>query len=180
MSTLLKTLDRAGHVTQQPPVWVGIAAALALAGGRRGQQAALRGSVCYTVAAVIANMLIKPLVRRPRPPEAGRGRIGPLTSSFPSGHAASDLAFVFGVAQELPALFVPLAGGTLTAHWSLVRTRGHYLSDVLVGGAVGIAAATAVRTLWPTKKGDTRWSSTPATDPSWPPAVPSWPGHNSH
>jgi membrane-associated phospholipid phosphatase len=109
--------------------------------------AALRGSVGYATAAVVANA-IKPFVKRPRPPQAGKGKIGPLTSSFPSGHTATDLAFVFSAAQELPALFVPLAAGTVSGHWSIVRARSHYISDVLVGGVVGIAVALAMRKVW--------------------------------
>ena len=46
--------------------------------------------------------------------------MGPITSSLPSGHAATDLAFTLGVAQEIPALFPPLAFATSAAHWSLV------------------------------------------------------------
>jgi membrane-associated phospholipid phosphatase len=145
---IVSTLDITGHVAQQPPVWAGIAAALEVGGGERGRRAATRGSICYWAAVVVANVLIKPLVRRPRPAEAGEGRPGPVTSSFPSGHAASDLAFTFGVAQELPVLFVPLAVATAVGHWSLVRSRGHHASDVLVGGAIGVGVALAASQLW--------------------------------
>lgn len=140
---------RLGDVTQQPPVWAGLAAALALGGGRRGRRAALRASVCYTAAAVVANLAIKPAVGRDRPPGAGERRPGPVTSSFPSGHTATDLAFSLAVAQEVPGLLLPLTGATTAAHWSMVRSRGHYPSDVLVGGAVGIAVALAAWRLWP-------------------------------
>jgi undecaprenyl-diphosphatase len=138
---------RFGDVVQQPPVWAGIAGALALA-GPKGRRAALRGSVSYAAAALV-HMIVKPIVGRRRPPGSGRMRVGPLTSSFPSGHAASDLAFNLAAAQELPVLFIPLSGATLAAHWSLVRSRGHYLSDVLMGGALGIAVAVAAWKLWP-------------------------------
>lgn len=138
---------RVGDVVQQPPVWAGIAAALAMV-GPRGRRAALRGTVCYTCAA-LAQILIKPLVRRGRPPGAGRMRVGPLTSSFPSGHAASDLAFNLAVAQELPLLFIPLSAATFAAHWSLVRSRGHYVTDVLAGGALGVVVAAVAWKLWP-------------------------------
>jgi undecaprenyl-diphosphatase len=93
---------------------------------------------------VVANLVIKPVVGRSRPPAAGKGRSGPVTSSFPSGHAATDLAFTLGVAQEMPMLFVPLASGTLAAHWSLVRSRGHYPSDVFAGGVLAFVVALAV------------------------------------
>ena len=138
---------RTGDLVQQPPVWVGLAGVLALS-GPRGRRAALRAGVCYA-AASFAQILIKPVVRRSRPPRAGRFRLGPATSSFPSGHAASDLAFALGAAQEIPVLMIPFSGATMAAHWSLVRSRGHYASDVLAGGALGIAVALAAWKLWP-------------------------------
>ena len=139
---------RLGDIAQQPPVWAALAAVLTLGGRSRGRRAAVRGSVCYGVAAVVANVAIKPWVGRSRPPGAGEGRPGPVTSSLPSGHTATDLAFSLGVAQEIPALFIPLTVVTMAAHWSMVRSRGHYPSDVLVGGVVGIGVALAAWTLW--------------------------------
>lgn len=140
---------RLGDITQQPPFWVGLAGLLWAAGGERGRRAAWRGTACYAGAAVVANLGVKPVVRRRRPPGAGEGRRGPVTSSFPSGHAATDLAFVLGVSQEIPVLFPPLAVTTLAAHWSLVRSRGHYPLDVLAGGVLGVAVAVAAWRLWP-------------------------------
>ena len=151
MGTFLTRLARVGRITEQPPFWGGIATALAVKGGERGRQAALRGSVCYVVAAFVANIVIKPFVRRRRPPGAGEGRIGPLTSSFPSGHTASDLAFVFGVAQELPLLVVPLAGATTAGHWSLIWSGKHHVSDVLGGGVIGLSVAYIIWKSWPTE-----------------------------
>lgn len=97
----------------------------------------------------MANLAIKPWVRRSRPPGSGEGRPGPVTSSFPSGHTATDLAFSLAVSQEIPALFIPLTVATTAAHWSMVRSRGHYPSDVLVGGVLGIAVAVTAWRLWP-------------------------------
>lgn len=153
MRRLVRGLDRAGAITKRPPIWALVAAALAGLGGRRGRDAALRGGVAYGVAALLANVVLKPAFRRSRPAGSDQARVGPLTSSFPSGHAATDLAFVFGVSQRVPALFLPLATSTFAAHWSLVRTRAHRVSDILAGGAVGIAVAVVVGALWPAKKG---------------------------
>ena len=114
---------RVGDLVQQPPVWMGLGGALAIGGGARARRAAWRGTVCYAVTAVVVNLLIKPLIGRQRPPGAGQGRTGPVTSSFPSGHAASDLAFTLGASQEIPLLFLVLAPATTAAHWSLVRSR---------------------------------------------------------
>ncbi len=142
-------LDRFGAIAKRPPIWAVVAGALVAWGGRRGREAALRGGVAYVIAAVVANLLIKPAVHRRRPPGSDQARIGPITSSFPSGHAATDLAFIFGASQRIPVLFPPLAACTLAAHWSLARTRAHYVSDILAGGALGIGVAVAVGLLWP-------------------------------
>ena len=138
---------RAGDIIQRPPAWAGLATLLAATGGR-GRRAALRGGVCYLSAALV-HLPVKALVGRRHPPGAARHQLGPLTSSFPSGHAASDLAFAIGAAQELPLAFLPLSACTMAVHWSLVRKRAHYPSDVLAGGALGIAVALAAWKLWP-------------------------------
>lgn len=151
---------RAGDLVQQPPVWAGVTAVLSM-GGPRGRRAALRGSVCY-VAAALVQIVMKPFIGRSRPPRAGRMRLGPVTSSFPSGHAASDLAFNLGAAQEVPVVFIPLSLATLAAHWSLVRSRGHYVSDVLAGGGLGVAVALAAWKLWPPQGSQDQDAAPPA------------------
>ena len=149
MTPLATGLDRVGAITKRPPIWAVVAAVLAGAGGRRGRDAALRGGVAYGIAAFLANVVIKPVVHRRRPQGSEQARVGPLTSSFPSGHAATDLAFLFGVSQRFPGLFLPLSVATFAAHWSLVRTRAHHVSDIMAGGALGIAVAAAVGAVWP-------------------------------
>ena len=142
-------LGRVARIVEQPPFWGGVATALAVKGGTRGRQVAMRGSVCYVVAAFIANIVIKPLVYRRQPQGAGEGRITPYTSSFPSGHTASDSAFVFSVAQELLLLALPLATAATASHWSLIRSEKHHVSDVLAGGAIGLGVAYIVWKAWP-------------------------------
>lgn len=141
---------RVGDAIQRPPAWAGVAALLA-ATGERGRRAALRGGVCYLSAAAV-HLPIKALVGRRHPPGSARHQLGPVTSSFPSGHAASDLAFAMGAAQEMPSAFLPLSACTMAVHWSLVRKRAHYPSDVVVGGALGIAVALAAWKLWPPRR----------------------------
>ncbi|HVM15003.1 MAG TPA: phosphatase PAP2 family protein [Egibacteraceae bacterium] len=142
---------RLGDGAKHPPAWVGVAAALALT-GPRGRRAGLRGGACYA-AAGLAQAVIKPLIGRERPKGSGWLRLGPMTSSFPSGHAASDLAFVLGASQEAPFAFLVLSPVTVAVHWSLIRSRGHYPSDVLAGGLLGIAVAAAAWQVWPPKAG---------------------------
>lgn len=138
---------RASDFVVRPLFWASVSAALALT-GPRGRCAALRGSLCYGAAGLI-HLLIKLIVGRSHPRGGGLIQKGFAMSSFPSGHAASDLSFTFGASQELPLLFIPLSAATLGAHWVLIRGREHYPSDVLFGGALGIAVALAAWKLRP-------------------------------
>ena len=149
----VRVLDKAGHVAQQPPVWAAWAALIAKVGGPRGRRAAARAGACYAAAAVVGNLVVKPMVQRPRPRKARKKRIGPATSSFPSGHAATHLAFIAGSTQELPVTFFPLAATAVGAHWSIVRSRGHHPTDVVFGGVLGLAVAAALGKAWPPTRG---------------------------
>ena len=78
-------------------LWIAIAAALAASKDERGRRAALRGLTGMVTASTASNVLAKGLVRRPRPvgevpPDRRPGRT-PVTTSFPSGHAAAAAAF---------------------------------------------------------------------------------------
>lgn len=140
---------KAGDIIRRPPWWGAVAGALALC-GPRGRRAAARGGVAYLGAALI-HLPIKLAVRRPHPRGAGRiAKVGPIAPSFPSGHAASDLAFTLAASQELPVLLLPLSAATLAAHWSLVRTRSHYPTDVFAGGVLAVATVLVMWRLWPT------------------------------
>jgi undecaprenyl-diphosphatase len=130
--------------------WILFAGGLSLT-GPRGRRAALRGATCSVIASLI-HLPIKRVFRRPRPRGAGLRAIGPLTSSFPSGHTASDLAFVFGAAQEQPVLLLPLSVATLGSHWSLLRTRKHYPSDVIAGGTIAFAVSMAAWRMRPPQR----------------------------
>ena len=139
---------RVGDVASKPLTCAGIAAVVALT-GRRGRRAVARGLVCSATASLI-HLPIKHVVRRSRPRGARSiGGPGPLTTSFPSGHTASDLAFLFGASQELPLLLVPGVVATACSHWSLIRTRKHYPSDVIGGGAIAVLVTAAAWKLHP-------------------------------
>jgi undecaprenyl-diphosphatase len=122
---------------------------------RRGDPGiALRMGAALGVESLLTNGPIKAVFRRVRPdddhPPDGPlpyGMHRPLTSSFPSGHAAS--AFT---AATL------LAGGPLTPVWfalaatvaaSRVYTQMHHTSDIVAGAALGIGLGLLARRLVP-------------------------------
>jgi membrane-associated phospholipid phosphatase/uncharacterized protein YndB with AHSA1/START domain len=127
--------DKACSLSQQPASWAALALLLASFGGARGRRAAWRGLVSYAASGVLAN----------RPPQA---ETDPVTSSFPSGHSATEVAFALGSAQEMPSLLVPLLVATVAGKISIIRTRGHHLGDVLAGSLAGIAVSGALWKVW--------------------------------
>ena len=162
--------SRAGDVCRRPWVWAGFAAALSLT-GPRGRQAVLRGIACCAPAA-LAHLPLKAILRRPRPRGSGRLGTSRSTSSFPSGHTASDLSFMLGVAQEIPLLIIPGSLATMGSHWSLVRSRIHYPSDVIAGGMIAVAVNAVVWWLRPPRRlRSSRLVAAPAGDgrPAQPP-----------
>lgn len=139
--------SRVADILRRPYVWAGCVTAISVS-GPRGRRAALRGVLCAGTSSTI-HLLVKPLLRRRRPRGAQLMRLGPVTSSFPSGHTATDLGFTFGASQEMPVLMAPLSILTLGSHWSLIRSREHYPSDVVAGGALAFAVAVAAWRLSP-------------------------------
>lgn len=146
--------SRAGDLLRQPLVWGGFATAIALT-GPRGRRAALRGVACSATASLI-HLPLKHAFRRPRPRGARLHGSGLLTSSFPSGHTASDLSFVFGASQEAPILFAPLSAATAASHWSLMRARKHYPSDIVAGGVIALAVTATAWKLRPPNRASAR------------------------
>ena len=135
-------------------LWLGVAAGLAVSGGRFRRRAAMRGLFAVAMASAVANGPVKLAVRRPRPAHArltGRlpGFPEPAPSSFPSGHTATGFAFAVGAGQEVPVLAGPLVGLAALVGWSRVHTGAHHPSDVAVGAALGAGAGLLTRRLWP-------------------------------
>ena len=102
--------------------------------------------LCSSTAGIllIVDLLLKPHFDRSRPPDS----LIPLDGrSFPSGHAAGSIAFyvamVVILSADHPQRRLPL--GLLTAVWvgliwlSTLLVRAHWPSDLIAGGAVGLA-----------------------------------------
>ncbi|CAM5352984.1 phosphatase PAP2 family protein [Streptomyces abikoensis] len=149
-------LPRLSRSANHGLLWFGLAAGAALAGGRPARRAALRGAASLAVASAAVNTLGKRSVRRVRPvldavPAVRRLARQPVTTSFPSGHSASAVAFATGVALENPAWGLALAPLAASVCFSRVYTGVHYPGDVLAGAVLGAGAAFAVRGIAPTR-----------------------------
>ncbi len=144
-------LRRLSTTADHGKLWLGLAALLALRGGRL-RRAAVRGVAAQALSSLLVNALLKRVFGRVRPDLENlqthrRLRREPGTLSFPSGHSSSAAAFVTGVALEAPAVGAVLAPVALGVGYSRVHVGVHYPGDVLAGLAVGSGLALAGRHL---------------------------------
>ena len=132
-------------------LWMGVAAALAVVGGRRGRRAAATGLLAVGVTSAVTNLGLKPLADRRRPvhsdgdavPDSRRVR-RPESTSFPSGHSASAFAFASAAGSAWPTISLPLHAAAAMVGYSRVHTGVHYPSDVAAGAFVGGVCGKAV------------------------------------
>jgi membrane-associated phospholipid phosphatase len=143
----VRRLSRAANYSR---LWLGIAAVIAVLGGRRGRRAALEGVLAIGVTSATVNLGMKPLAQRRRPDRGGTGTFEarqvpmPESGSFPSGHAASAFAFAYAVGRHLPGLAVPIRLLAGAVAYSRVHTGVHYPGDVVIGSIVGAGTAAGV------------------------------------
>ena len=141
------TLSRAADHSK---ISIGLAATMALLGGRRGRRAARSGLVSIGVTAAVINGPLKLGAHRTRPDRlanevpVARHVPMPVTRSFPSGHSAAAFAFAAGVGEVLPGAAGPLRGLAAAVAYSRVHTGVHYPGDVLIGGMLGTTIAELV------------------------------------
>ena len=116
---------------------------------RRTRSAGCSALASLGVGVVVVNMIIKPLVSRPRPYLVMEGLTVLLPSpdgySFPSGHTNAAFAFAAALCLTLPrecraGKWAALAGACLMG-FSRLYVGVHFPSDVLGGAATGTAAA---------------------------------------
>ena len=133
-------------------LWLLVAAGRA---ARRGDPAiALRMGAALGTESLLTNGPIKALFQRVRPeddhPPEGPlpyGMHRPITSSFPSGHAASAFtAAVLLADSPLAPAYVVLAAGIAA---SRVYTRMHHSSDVVAGATLGLVLGAIARRVVP-------------------------------
>lgn len=151
-----RVLPRLSRSANHGVLWFAAAAAVAASRTPRARRAAARGLASLSLASLTINTIGKRSVRRTRPvldpvPLVRQLKRQPITTSFPSGHAASAAAFATGVALESPAWGAVVAPVAFSVAMSRVYTGVHFPSDVLAGAALGAGAAFAVRSMVPTR-----------------------------
>lgn len=140
--TVVSAARGMSHFGEHALGWVGIAAAGWLLDKPRRRQWA--GVAVGAVGAHAASIVIKRVVRRPRPNDPTvQVNVGtPSKLSFPSSHATSTTAAAVLLGRltglPLPAVLVP------PMLLSRVVLGVHYPSDVLAGSALGAASAAAL------------------------------------
>ncbi|KRE68539.1 PA-phosphatase [Arthrobacter sp. Soil736] len=136
-------------------LWFGVAALAAAVPGRT-RRAAVHGLLAQGVASAVTNLVFKTLLPRTRPlpehlPVFRFVNPQPTSSSMPSGHSASAVAFALGAGFVQPVLGAAVAPVAAGVAYSRVHTGAHWPSDVLFGSAIGAASALVTRKWWPVR-----------------------------
>ncbi len=132
-------------------LWFLLGAFVWLTGGREGKRVGICIILALALTYISVDLLIKPLVARPRPfaalPNIRQleipliGRIVPSPFSFPSGHCASSMAAAFIFGSFYRRFRVPLFVLVCLVAYSRVYLGMHYPSDCAAGIAVGLLCA---------------------------------------
>ena len=146
-------LRRLSGAASYSRIWLAIAAGLALADGRSGRRAAIRGTLALGGCSALVNLGLKPVAARRRPDRdraqvPGRRQVAmPASASFPSGHSASGFAFAAALGRDRPRLAAAVRALAVAVAYSRVHTGVHYPGDALAGALIGAAAGRAVARL---------------------------------
>lgn len=175
---LVEALGTISDISDQPPL-IAISVATIGAGlfadDDRMARAGVRMLASHWLATVMKSA-VKHRIDRTRPFVVLRGgsyhaRKGSSQekpeNSFPSGHTAGAVAVSRAIAREYPngAPIAYLAAGSAAA---LQLPRGaHYLSDVLVGGLIGLAAEALVAAVLPNDPRNVTGHTNPSNDPDF-------------
>ncbi|MDD5556036.1 MAG: phosphatase PAP2 family protein [bacterium] len=138
-------------------VWWAAGLAALIADRRRGRSVFASIVLSLVLTYVSVDLVIKPIVARPRPLDAHTevrrlevswaGRAVRSVYSFPSGHAASAAAAAFVLARAYRRALVPLAAAVALTAYSRVYLGMHYPLDCAAGVVIGILCGEAAARL---------------------------------
>lgn len=151
-------------------LWFATAGLLATVPGKP-RRAAVHGLLALGVASAVTNLVFKTLLPRARPlpehlPAFRFVHPQPTSSSLPSGHSASAVAFSLGAGMVQPTVGIALAPVAAGVAYSRLHTGAHWPSDVIFGSAIGAAAALLTRRWWPERPEVPAVRRTPAPAPA--------------
>ncbi len=116
-------------------VSLGVLVGLYTLGDERLQEST-KLSTFSVAGATVACMVLKYMVNRERP----TGTTNRYNTSFPSSHATGAFAFSYVMSKRHPKVAIPLYLTASTICFSRVYLGRHYVSDVIAGSILGIAA----------------------------------------
>ncbi len=140
----------------QPPLIIlslAVVAAGLVGGDKRIRRTGMRMLTAHSLSTLF-KLLVKDRIDRTRPAEdeyrleKGTSRDGRLRS-MPSGHSAGSVAVAGAILPDYPSALAPVAAATIAVAAAQLPSKNHFLSDVLVGAALGAAAAGIARLLIP-------------------------------
>lgn len=95
-----------------------------------------------------AYVLLKNLLRRPRPPEAIRGYASQITASdrfsLPSGHTSAAFFVATFLSFSVSLIFLPLYIWAFSVGLSRIALGVHFPSDILAGACLGSCIAVVI------------------------------------
>jgi len=156
-----KWTRRFAEVGDQPPlvaISLGVIAAGIVGGHDRLRRTGFRMLTAHSLS-TIAKLAGKDSIDRTRPGaldekpyrlQKGTSRDGSLRS-MPSGHSAGIVAIAGAIAADYPSARVPVAAAAVAVGAAQLPSRNHYLSDVVVGAAIGLAVTGLAQMLIPSQ-----------------------------
>jgi undecaprenyl-diphosphatase len=147
-SPMLEPTMRFASSAGKPATVFGLLLGIAVLGGPAGVETARLALLAAAPTNLVVEV-VKRLTDRTRPD----GDHKPSNASFPSSHAANAfaLAAVFALRRPSVQPWVWILAAVIA--FSRIYLNRHFLSDVVVGAAIGIAAAWAVGRLTGSKSG---------------------------
>ncbi len=154
-----KWTRRFAEVGDQPPlvaISLGVIAAGLVGGHDRLRRTGMRMLTAHSLS-TIAKLAGKDSIDRTRPGALnekayrltkGASHDGRLRS-MPSGHSAGTVAIASAIAADYPRALLPLGAASAAIAAAQLPSRNHFLSDVVVGAAIGLAVAGLARLLIP-------------------------------